>query len=40
MSADDTMARTDDQRKADARIVRETDRHATTTVDGTIMSVV
>ena len=39
-SADDTIARTDDQRKADARIVREMDKNATTTVDGTIMSVV
>ena len=39
-SADDTIARTDDQRKEDARIVRETDRLATTTVDGSIMSVV
>ena len=39
-SADDTIAKTEDQRKSDARIVREMDKNATTTVDGTIMSVV
>ena len=39
-SPDDTIARTDDQQKADTRIVRETDRHATTTMDGTMMGVV